>query len=203
MLQAPAPKLVLASGSAARRALLEAARLRVTVRPADVDEAAIKRRCQNAGTTPDAAALQLAEAKAVAVGTHAPDALVIGADQLLVCDDTWFDKPGSPDALRAQLRRLRGRTHTLVTAVVAWQDGRGVWSHVAQPTLRMRDFSDAFLEEYCRLEGDAVLSCVGGYRLEAAGIHLFDAIDGEHSAILGLPLLPLLTFLRTFGVLRG
>ncbi|MBN8925183.1 MAG: hypothetical protein BGO51_07390 [Rhodospirillales bacterium 69-11] len=203
MLQAPTPELVLASGSAARRALLEAARLRVTIRPADLDEADIKRRCQAAGDPPDSAALTLATAKAAAIGRDMPEALVIGADQLLVCDGDWFDKPGTDATLRTQLRRLRGRSHVLVTAVVCWQRGRVLWSHVAQPTLRMRDVSDAFLEEYCRLEGDAILSCVGGYRLEGAGVHLFDDIEGEHSAILGLPLVPLLAFLRTYGVVRA
>ncbi|MBN8905143.1 MAG: Maf family protein [Rhodospirillales bacterium] len=203
MLQAPTPELVLASGSAARRALLEAAGLRVTIHPASVDEGAIKRACQEGGDPPDIAALRLATAKASDVAAAFPAAMVIGADQLLVCDGVWFDKPGSPEALRAQLRRLRGQRHTLVTAVVVWQAGRAVWSHVAAPTLQMRSFSDTFLETYCQMEGDAVLSCVGGYRLEGPGVHLFAQVDGEHSAILGLPLLPLLAFLRETGVLLG
>lgn len=199
MIQAPFPPLILASQSAARAALLTAAGLRFEARPARVDEAAIKQACRAEGLDAADAALTLAGLKAERI--RDPDALVIGADQLLVCGEDWFDKPADIDGARAHLRALRGQTHRLVTAVVCMRGGQEVWRHVAEPRLRMRGFSDAFLEDYLAAEGDAVLACVGAYRLEKMGVHLFDSIQGEHSAVLGLPLLPLLGFLRQHGVL--
>ncbi len=199
MIQVPSPALILASQSSARAALLTAAGLRFEVRAARVDEAAIKQACRAEGADAADAALTLAGLKAERI--RDPDALVIGADQLLVCDDAWFDKPADLGAARAQLRTLRGRTHCLVTAVVCLRRGQEVWRHVAEPRLRMRRFSDAFLEDYLAVEGDAVLACVGAYRLEGMGVHLFDSVQGEHAAVLGLPLLPLLGFLRQHGVI--
>ncbi len=194
MIQAPFPPLVLASQSAARAALLAAAGLRFEARPARVDEAAIKQACRAEGLDAADAALTLAGLKAERI--RDPDAMVIGADQLLVCGETWFDKPAGIDGARAHLSALRGQTHRLVTAVVCLRGGQEVWRHVAEPRLRMRGFSDAFLEDYLAAEGDAVLACVGAYRLEGMGMHLFDSVQGEHAAILGLPMLPLLGFLR-------
>ncbi len=199
MMQAGAPPLILASQSTVRAALLAAAGLRFEARPARVDEAAVKQACQAEGADAADAALTLAVLKAQRV--RDPDALVIGADQILVCGDAWFDKPDGPDGARTQLRALRGQPHRLVTAVVCLRGGREVWRHVAEPRLRMRAFSDAFLEEYLAAEGDAILSCVGAYRLEGLGAHLFEEVEGEHAAVLGLPLLPLLGFLRQHGVL--
>ncbi len=201
VMQASGPPLVLASQSAARAALLQAAGLRFEARPARVDEAAVKRACRAEGASAAEAALTLAALKAQRV--RDPHALVIGADQILTCGDAWFDKPDSPGSARAQLRALRGQPHRLATAVVCLRGGQEVWRHVSEPRLRMRAFSDAFLEEYLAAEGDAVLSCVGAYRLEGLGVHLFDEVQGEHAAILGLPLLPLLGFLRQHGVLVG
>jgi len=198
MIQAPFPPLVLASQSAARAALLAAAGLRFEARPARVDEAAIKQACRAEGLDAADAALTLAGLKAERI--RDPDAMVIGADQLLVCGETWFDKPAGIDGARAHLRALRGQTHRLVTAVVCLRGGQEVWRHVAEPRLRMRGFSDAFLEDYLAAEGDAVLACVGAYRLEGMGMHLFDGVQGEHAAILGLPMLPLLGFLRQHGL---
>jgi septum formation protein len=199
MLQADGPPLVLASESTARAALLHAAGLRFEARPARIDEAAVKQACRAEGIEAADAALTLAELKAQRI--RDPDALVIGADQLLVCDGAWFDKPADVEAARTHLLALRGRAHTLVTAMVLMRGGRMVWQHVATPRLTMRPFGDAFLADYLATEGDAVLSCVGGYRLEGLGLHLFDRVEGEHSAILGLPMLPLLGFLRQHGVL--
>jgi len=127
--------------------------------------------------------------------------VVIGADQILVCEDGWFDKPDSITAAREQLLRLRGRLHVLATAVVCQQGEQRVWHHVVRPRLTMRRFSDAFLDDYLAAQGEEVTSTVGAYRLEGLGIHLFERVEGEHSAILGLPLLPLLDFLRQHGVL--
>ena len=199
MLQADQPRLVLASGSAARAALLRAAGLTFAVQPAAVDEAAVKASCRAEGLDAGDAALTLAELKAARI--RDPDALVIGADQILVCEGRWFDKPADAAAARAQLQALRGRAHVLETAVVCQRGGRTVWHHLASPRLTMRTFSDAALDAYLAGEGDALLSCVGAYRLEALGIHLFDRVEGEHAAILGLPMLPLLGFLRQHGVL--
>jgi septum formation protein len=203
MLQRPKPRLILASGSVSRRMVLEAAGLQVAIRPSNVDEATIKRRALADAEGAETAALRLADSKARAVALDEPDALVIGADQILVCDGVWFDKPADLAAAREQLRTLRGRAHVLVTAIVCHEGEQRVWQHVAMPRLVMRDFSDAFLDEYLALEGDAVTSTVGSYRLEGLGAHLFASIEGEHAVILGLPLLGLLAFLRQRGLLVG
>jgi septum formation protein len=207
-LQRAEPVLVLASSSATRRALLERAGIAFEAMPAAVDEAALKEACQAEAIPPEDAAIILAEAKAERVARRVPDALVIGCDQLLVCRmedgrERWFDKPADMTAARAQLQALRGRTHRLVTATVAWRNGARIWQDITSPRLTMRAFSDAFLDSYLTAEGEALLASVGGYRVEALGIHLFSRIEGEHSAILGLPMVPLLGFLRGHGVLEG
>ncbi len=128
---------------------------------------------------------------------------MIGADQILVCEQTWFDKPADLATVRTQLRSLRGKTHVLATGVVCHRGGRRVWQHVTQPRLTMRAFSDEFLDAYLAADGESLLSSVGAYRLELLGVHLFDRVEGDHSDILGLPLLPLLGFLRQHGVLTS
>jgi septum formation protein len=193
--------LILASGSSSRRALLVAAGLNFTARPANIDEAKVKRDSREAGADAAATALRLAELKAQAVSKDHPEAIVIGADQLLVCEDRWFDKPAEVAAAGEQLRFLRGRAHQLITAVACYQRDQHLWHHVAAPRLVMRDFSDSFLASYLAFEQDAVTTSVGAYRLEGLGMHLFDAIDGEHAAILGLPMLALLSFLRQHSIL--
>ncbi len=203
MLQSPTP-LILASASATRLALLHAAGLRAEARPARIDEDSLKQSARADGATPGETAALLATLKARRI--HAPDlagtgALVIGADQLLTCGDAWFDKPATRADARTHLQALRGRTHTLHTAVVLHRDGAEIWRHLATPRLALRAFSDAVLDAYLDTEGDAVLASVGAYRLEGPGLQLMDHIDGEHSAILGLPMLPLLGFLRKHGTL--
>ncbi len=195
----PGTPVILASQSAARADLLRGAGVAFEARPARIDEAAVKAagRAEDAG--PDDVALALAGMKAERV--RAPGQVVVGADQLLVCGDAWFDKPDSIEAARRQLLLLRGRTHELVTAVVCMKDGAEIWHHVARPRLAMRAFSDEFLDAYLGLEGERVTESVGGYRLEGPGVQLFDRVEGEFAAILGLPLLPLLGFLRQHGVL--
>jgi septum formation protein len=193
------PRLILASASAARLALLRGAGLAVEALPAHVDEAAIKAAARADGASPDETALLLAELKGARVARRHPEALVIAADQLLACGDEWFDKPPTRDAARAQLLALRGRTHTLVTSVLCQRGEARVWHHVARPNLTMRDFSDSFLDAYLAAEGDALTTCVGAYRLEGMGIQLFERIEGDYFSILGLPLLPLLGFLRQHG----
>jgi septum formation protein len=201
MLQRPDPRLILASASASRQALLRAAGLMFAIQPTHIDEAEVKRTARADGASAEEAALLLAELKARRAALRDPEALVIGADQILVCGDDWFDKPADVPAASTQLRTLRGRTHALATAVACQRGGECLWHHLARPQLTMRRFSDAFLDAYLTAEGDDVTTTVGAYRLEGRGIHLFERIEGEHAAILGLPLLELLGFLRQHGLL--
>ncbi len=204
-LQAAAPALVLASASVARRAVLEGAGLVFTAQASAVDEDAIKQAARAEGIPAAETALMLADAKAERIAQRLPEALVIGADQMLVAEidgtERWFDKPPDLDAARGHLHALRGRQHRLVTAILCWRHGRRVWQHVAEPRLRMRDVSDAFIETYLAVEGSRLLTSVGAYRLEGPGVQLFAAVEGEHAAVLGVPLLALLDFLRDHGVL--
>jgi septum formation protein len=192
-------RLIVASASVARARLLAAAGVDCIVDPAVIDEAALKERLGRENASADRSALVLAEAKARVVSHRHPGALVIGADQILVCDGAWFDKPSDLAAARRQLTALRGRTHRLETAVCAVRDGARVWQSVSSPALAMRVFSDAFLDDYLAAEGEAILGSVGAYRLEGRGIQLFERIDGDYFAVLGLPLLALLGFLRRQG----
>lgn len=201
MRQAEDPPLILASGSTTRAALLRAAGLVFTTATPGVDEAAIKESAQAEGIPPADAALLLAEAKAGRISRRNPGALVIGADQLLVCEGAWFDKPPDMPAAAAQLARLSGRRHELVTAVLCHRGGARVWQHVATPRLTMRDLRPEVIADYVATEGEAVTASVGAYRVEGLGLRLFRQIEGDHSAILGLPMLPLLGFLRQHGVL--
>ena len=198
----PTPEtLILASASLARAALLHAAGIAFRVEPSAVGEAVIKRAHRAAGDDAQTCAMALAEAKAVAVAVKYPGALVIGADQILVAGDDWFDKPADMEQAAEQLRRLRGRDHVLVTAACVFQDDARLWSGASTPILTMRDFSEEFIAGYMAAEGDAVLSSVGAYRIEGIGIQLFSRIEGDRFAILGLPLLELLEFLRDRGIL--
>ena len=194
------PPLILASGSATRRHLLTEAGVAFTAHPVAVDEPALRDLAQAQGASAEAAALRLAEAKAERV--RAADALVIGADQILVLGDHWLGKAEDLTAARAQLWSLRGHTHGLATALVARQNGRTIWHHIETPRLTMRRFSSEFLDEYLAAEGHHILGSVGCYRLEGRGVQLFSEIAGEHSTILGLPLLPLLAFLRRFRAIK-
>lgn len=202
-LQAETPRLVLASASTARRAVLEAAGLRFEAMAAAVDEDAIKAAAQAEDIPPADAALMLADAKAERIARRDPEALVIGCDQLLVCEGRWFDKPADIAAAREHLLALRGRSHQLVTAIVCHRHGGRIWHHVAAPRLTMREVSDAFLDAYLATEGATVTQSVGAYRIEGPGVQLFSKVEGEHAAILGVPLIALLGFLRQHGVLVG
>ena len=192
--------LVLASAAAVRAAMLRAAGLAFSIQPARVDEGAVKDAMRAEDPDGRETARALAALKARRVSANAPGAFVIGADQLLVCGDEWFDKPVDPDDARGQLRRLRGRRHTLVTAVSVVRDEAEIWGMVASPELVMRPFSDAFLERYVEQAGEGILACVGGYEAEGLGAQLLAEIDGDWFAVLGLPLLPLLAFLREHGL---
>ena len=199
MASTPRP-IILASASTARASLLRDAGIDFTIDPADIDEAVIKLEHQTRGGDSKACALALAAAKAAAVLRRHPQALVIGADQLLVCGGEWFDKPRDLAEAAEQLRQLRGRDHILVTAACLYADGKKLWQAISVPRLTMRRFGDAFLAGYIAAEGKAVLGSVGAYRIEGRGVQLFARIEGDHFAILGLPLLELLDFLRGRGV---
>lgn len=200
-----APELVLASGSRSRRSMLEAAGLSFSIDPANVDEPAIRETLQAGGNAIDPAdvAEVLARAKAQAVSAGHPGALVIGGDQILALDETIFEKPQGLPGARAHLEALRGRTHQLHSAVVLAIDDEVVWAHVDTAELTMRRFSDAFLSDYLRRAGAVVCDSVGAYQLEGLGVQLFERIEGDYFTILGLPLLPLLTELRSRGALAG
>lgn len=192
-------EIILASASQSRGKLLEAAGIAFRTVPAGVDESALKRGHATLTAGFDSLATQLAIHKALAVTARNPDALVIGADQVLVCEGEALDKPESLDAARRQLLKLRGRTHSLETAVACAKGGSVLWSHVEVPRLKMRSFSIDHLETYIAAEGTSVTESVGGYKLEGIGVQLFESVSGDYFAILGLPLIPLLAFLRTQG----
>jgi septum formation protein len=194
--------LILASASSARAALLRAAGISFTVDPPAIDEAALKLECRDRGLDAGSCAMLLAEAKARVVARRYPEALVIGADQILVAGDEWFDKPADLDQAATHLRRLRGREHSLATAVCVMRGGTRLWGTITTPRLTMRRFSEAFLADYIAAEGDSILSSVGAYRIEGRGMQLFARIEGDHFSVLGLPLLELLEFLRAEGVLE-
>jgi septum formation protein len=195
-----APGVILASASAIRASLLRNAGVAVDIVPASVDETAIKQAMRARGASADDCALALAAHKAELVSRQHPAALVIGADQMLECDETWFDKP--PDRARAvaQLHALSGKTHALVSAVTVVRGGAPLWQHVERARLTMRRLDDAFIAGYLDAVGELALRSVGAYQLEGRGVQLFNHVDGDHFSILGLPLLPLLGFLRQHGV---
>ncbi len=189
-------RLVLASASASRARMLEAAGVAFEIQPANVDEDAVK------AATHDGAAVAavLAERKALHVSTGRPEALVLGSDQVLVARGGLMSKAGTREAAAAQLRALRGDVHSLVTAAVLAKAGKVVWRHAEEARLWVRAFSDEFLERYLAGESDAVLGSVGCYRLEGPGVQLFERIEGDYFSILGLPLVPVLAALREQGV---
>jgi septum formation protein len=189
--------LVLASKSEIRRQILAASGIPVDVRPAAVDERSIESEARPASAATVARLLAAAKAKAVSDGM--PSRAVLGADQTLGIDGRTFAKPPDRAAARAQLGLLRGRTHELHSAVAVVQDGNVVFEFVGSARLTMRPFSEAFLDRYLDTVGAAAMQSVGCYQLEGFGIHLFERIDGDHFTILGLPLLPLLEFLRSQG----
>lgn len=191
-------RLILASQSAARRALLEAAHIQFEAIPAHIDEAAIKAAERQRGSSAEVIAHRLAHDKAETIARANPDALVIGSDQVLECaDGTLLDKPQTIDRLKSQLALLAGTTHQLHAAAVIIGQGRLLWSGIETVRLTMRPLAEADIATYVQQCDPSVLHCVGGYQIEGYGVTLFDQIEGSYFAILGLPLLPLLTALRT------
>jgi septum formation protein len=196
---APAP-LVLASKSFARRNMLSAAGIPVEIIPAAIDERAIERTL-GVERHPDEIAMLLSWEKASAVSHKAASRLVVGADQTLALGEQRFAKPSNRDEAHAQLLQLRGKTHSLHSAVTLVQDGSVLFKVVDTARLTMRAFSDRFLEDYLDAAGSAVTESVGAYQLEKLGIHLFEKVEGDYFTILGMPLLPLLDFLRREKIL--
>ncbi|RTL66087.1 MAG: septum formation protein Maf [Hyphomicrobiales bacterium] len=198
----PAARLVLASGSPFRRKMLQDAGLVFDVAVAKIDERALENALKARGQAVGASeiAVALAVAKAQAVSEQRPDALVIGCDQVLGFENELISKAEDVSAARAQLRLLRGKTHTLHSGIALVERGEVVWKHVEIARMSMRPFSDAFLEDYLRAMGERVCQTVGGYEIEGRGIQLFERIEGDHFTIIGLPLLALLGRLRDLGV---
>jgi len=197
---APAP-LVLASKSVARRAVLEAAAIPLEIRPADLDERALEAQGDAAG--PADAAMLLARAKALAVAATLPGRLVLGADQTLALGTRRFSKPADRAEAADQLRALSGKEHMLHSAIALARDGAVLFSHCAAARLAMRALSEPMIAAYLDAAGAAATASVGAYQVEGVGIHLFEAIAGDHFTILGLPLLPLLDHLRRAGLVAA
>lgn len=195
-----APDVILASTSSARRALLTAAGVPYSALSPGVDEDAAKASLAAEGLTPRDMADALAELKALRVSNRRPG-LVIGADQTLDLDGVTLDKAPSIEAARERLLALRGRSHKLHSAVVVASDGQPIWREIITAKLTMRPFSDAFLDDYMARAGEALTGAAGAYYLEDLGAQLFERIEGDYFAILGLPLIGLLDLLRRYGVL--
>jgi septum formation protein len=196
----PLPPLILASASPSRRLLLANAGLAFDVEASGVDEEEAKRSLMADHASPQAIAETLAEMKALRVSARHLDALVIGGDSTLASQGRLFDKPPSLEAARKQLLALRGHTHELFSSVVVARAGERLWHWNERARLTMRPFNEAFLDTYLARAGDTVLSSVGAYQLEGLGAHLFSRVDGDYFTILGLPLLPLLSFLAGHGI---
>jgi septum formation protein len=194
-------RLILASRSAARRAMLTDAGVTFGLEDAGVDEDAIKVAMKTAG--PDELAVELACAKALAVSRRDPDVWVLGADQTLAFDGGLISKAKSLDEAKARLKSMRGRSHQLHSGAALATRGQIVWSGVDTVQMKMRDFSDAFLDAYLAAEGNELLACVGSYRLEGLGSQLFEAVEGDYFTVLGLPLWPVLAELRRAGVIAS
>jgi septum formation protein len=193
--------LILASGSVSRQRLLSLAGVPFTAIPADIDEGMIKDDLLGHGVPPGDIPASLALAKARHVSQLQPGALVLGADQILIFEQELVSKCPDLKAARALLVRLRGRPHRLGSAMALVRDGVTVWQHGDRANLKMRDFSDAFLDAYIASEGEGILSAVGCYKLEGLGAQLFEKVEGDYFSILGLPLQPLLAELRRQGVI--
>ena len=193
--------VILASASEIRATLLRNAGLEVQIKPARIDEDMIRAGLEAEDASPHDVADTLAELKAAKVSSKNPGALVLGADQLLELKGQIFSKPDTPEDARAQLRALSGKTHRLLSALVVLRDGQPLWRHVAPVRLTMHDLSDAFIDDYVSRNWESIRWAVGCYKLEEEGVRLFSRIEGDYFAVLGLPLIEFLNWLRARGEL--
>ncbi|RUV76178.1 MAG: Maf-like protein [Mesorhizobium sp.] len=198
-----AEKIILASGSPFRKALLVNAGVAVEAVPAEVDERALEAPLKDSGISPEDVALVLAEAKATEVSERKAGALVLGCDQTLSLGDELFHKPADMEGARRHLLALSGKTHQLNSAVVLARDGAVLWRHVGIASLTMRKLDPAFIGRHLARVGAKALSSVGAYQIEGEGIQLFERIEGDYFTIVGLPLLPALAKLRDIGAIDG
>ena len=193
--------IILASGSASRRSLLAGAGVQAQSIKPNVDEDAAKRGMRSEGLSVSNQAMRLAEMKAVKVSSQV-EGLVIGGEQMLNLEGEAFDKPINLDGAAKHLKKLSGKTHTLETAIVIAENGEPIWRHMARPHLTVRTLSDGFIRSYIQSCGPPLLTTVGAYQLEGLGAQLFSKIEGDYFSVLGLPLLPLLDYLRIRNVLE-
>lgn len=191
-------KLVLASKSAIRRQILDGAGIEYTVRTGTTDEQALKRKFLKSGSPLNKLPTVLASAKAMDA-VAAPDEILIGADQIMEMDGKLYDKPATMHEARQRFLEMRGKEHRLIGSVVTVRDRKTLWTHTSTTRLKVRAFSESFLDTYLELEGEEILHCVGGYKFEGRGAQLFEGVEGDFFSILGLSLLPLLAHLRDIG----
>ncbi|HBU98368.1 MULTISPECIES: Maf family protein [Thalassospira] len=196
-------RLILASSSKTRHAMLKNAGVDCDAIASMIDEEGYKQSMKAEGANAAEAAETLAEMKALRMYRQQPDGIVIAADQMLECNGIWFDKPKDRDNTRAQLLALRGKTHQLVSAAVIYKEGSRIWGTIDTAHLTMRNFTEEWLDWYLDAAGEDIFDCVGGYQLEGIGAQLFTEVRGDYFTVLGLPLLPLIGFLRDHGVLKA
>ena len=196
-------RIILASASPFRLAMLRNAGIETEANPSRIDERAVEEAVGDAAISPENLAWILAEAKAEEVSERFPGALVIGSDQTLSLGDDVLHKAADMEEARRRLLRLSGRTHHLNSAVVLARDGKALWGHVSVARMIMRELDPGFVGRYLSRVGDQVLRSVGAYQIEGEGIQLFDTIEGDHFTIVGMPLLPLLAELRRLGAIDG
>jgi septum formation protein len=198
-----AERIVLASGSQFRKAMLEASGVDIDVVPAKIDERTVEKTLEGTGASPEDVAQVLAEAKALDVSERQPGRLVLGCDQTLSLDDELFHKPRDMEDARRHLLKLSGRTHQLNSAAVLARNGEALWREVGIARLTMRKLEPGFIGRHLARVGPMALNSVGAYQIEGEGIQLFEKIEGDHFTIVGLPLLPLLKELRAMGAIDG
>ncbi|SCY24980.1 Maf-like protein [Rhizobium sp. NFACC06-2] len=196
-------ELILASSSASRQMLMRNAGLTFSAIPADIDERALNEQLERDGASPEEVALELARAKALAVGALYPEALVLGCDQTMALGTRVYHKPKTMAEAEAHLLSLSGKVHRLNSAAVLVRHGEVVWQIVSSAELTVRTLSAEFVSRHLQRVGEKALSSVGAYQLEGEGIQLFTSIEGDYFTILGLPLLPLLSKLRDMDVIDG
>lgn len=196
----PEKPLILASKSAARQALLRQAGIEFDCQPVALDESAIRLSAENEGASPDEIAVLLAELKGERVAAARPDAMVISSDQLLVCDGKIYGKPKTLEQAKTHISELSGKRHSLISAVMLFDQGKRIWHHIARPEITFHTLSDAQINAYLTYFGDHALASPGSYFLEDAGIHLFADVFGDYYSILGLPMLALLPQLKLHGL---